>query len=93
MHTHVEIHILYINLNKFPVFIRGTTLHLHECSPFWVGIFITFNKENYCVDMRILIDKAFLYVIGKSYIMETWKNGVFNIKGKHNFKHCYYSHV
>jgi len=36
--------------------------------------------------MRILIDKAFLYVIGKSYIMETWKNVVFNIKGKHNFK-------
>jgi len=24
-------------------------VHLHECSPFWVGIFITFNKENYHV--------------------------------------------
>jgi len=25
------------------------SVHLHECSPFWVGIFITFNKENYHV--------------------------------------------
>ena len=25
------------------------SVHLHECSPFWVGIFITFNKENYNV--------------------------------------------
>ena len=25
------------------------SVHLHEWSPFWVGIFITFNKENYNV--------------------------------------------
>jgi len=36
------------------------SVYLHECSPFWVGIFITFNKENYHVYrfMCILIDKA-----------------------------------
>jgi len=53
------------------------SVHLHECSPFWVGIFITLKKENYLiycfyVNMHILIDKnteAFLYVIGKSTIM------------------------
>ena len=28
---------------------RGNSVHLHECSPFWVGILITFNKENYHV--------------------------------------------
>ena len=26
---------------------RDNSVHLHECSPFWVGIFITFNNENY----------------------------------------------
>jgi len=28
---------------------RDNSVHLHECSPFWVGIFITFIKENYHV--------------------------------------------
>ena len=28
---------------------RDNSVHLHECSPFWVGIFVTFNKENYHV--------------------------------------------
>ena len=28
---------------------RDNSVHLHECSPFWVGIFITFNQENYHV--------------------------------------------
>jgi len=30
---------------------RDNFVHFHECSPFWVpvGIFITFNKENYHV--------------------------------------------
>ena len=23
------------------------SVNVHECSPFWVGIFITFNIENY----------------------------------------------
>ena len=26
---------------------RDNSVHLHECSPFWVGIFITVNIENY----------------------------------------------
>jgi len=34
----------------FPLFVLETTLYiLHECSPFWVAIFIAFNKENYHV--------------------------------------------
>ena len=38
--------------------------------------------------------EAFLYVIGKSNIMQTWKYiCVLNIKGKHNFKHVYYIHI
>jgi len=43
---------------------RDNSVHLHECSPVWVGIYITFNKELnlpcllFCVDMCILIDKA-----------------------------------
>ena len=40
---------------------RDNSVHLHEFSPFWVDIVITFNKENYhefYVDIRILIDKA-----------------------------------
>jgi len=48
--------------------------------------------------MRILIDKGlnnfYNYVIGKSYIMLTWKYIiVLNIKGKHNFKQFYYIHI
>jgi len=27
--------------------LRDISVHLHECSPFWVGIFIIFCKENY----------------------------------------------
>jgi len=55
---------------------RDNSVHVHECSPFWVGIFITFNKENchvYCfyVDMRILIDKALkhFYMLLESIIL------------------------
>ena len=29
--------------------LRDNSVHLHECSPFWIGIFITFNTENYHV--------------------------------------------
>jgi len=41
----------------------GFLVHLHECSPFWVGIFIIFPKKTpfmftVDVDMRILIGKA-----------------------------------
>ena len=28
---------------------RDNSVHFHECSPFWVGIFFTFNKENFHV--------------------------------------------
>jgi len=49
-------------LNNSPLRFRDNSVHLHECSPFWVGIYITYNKENYrllfYVDMCILIDKA-----------------------------------
>ena len=34
------------------------------------------------------------YVIGKSNIMQTWKHIIaLDIKGKHNFKHFYYTHI
>jgi len=29
--------------------IKDNSVHLHECSPFCAGIFVTFNKENYHV--------------------------------------------
>ena len=41
------------------------SVHLHDLSPFWVGIFITFNKENcnvFYVDMRILIGKVLKHI-------------------------------
>jgi len=28
---------------------RDNSVHLRECSPFWVGIFVIFNKGNYHV--------------------------------------------
>jgi len=28
---------------------RDNSVHEHECSPFWVGIILTFTKENYNV--------------------------------------------
>ena len=40
------------------------------------------------------ITEAYLYVIGKSYIMLTWTYTIIlNIKGKQNFKHFYYIHI
>ena len=33
----------------FPFRYRDKSVHLHECSPFWVGIFVTFIKETYQV--------------------------------------------
>ena len=36
--------------NSIPSFhLRDNFVHFHECSPFWVGIFIIFNNENYHV--------------------------------------------
>jgi len=41
--------------------LRDKSVHLHECSPFWVGIFIILKKKFVClliyVDKRILIGK------------------------------------
>ena len=28
---------------------NDNSVHLYECSPFWVGILINFNKENFHV--------------------------------------------
>ena len=65
-------------------------VHLHECSPFWIGIFIYFIRLLFDIDLRIVIEKVLnhVYAIGKSNIMLTWEYiVVLNIKGKHNFKH------
>ena len=38
------------DIERLPSFHLGDNyVHLHECSPFWVGIFIIFCKENYFV--------------------------------------------
>jgi len=45
---------------------RDNSAHSQECSPFWVGFFITFYKANYYVYCFIAIDKAlklFYYII------------------------------
>ena len=40
----------YLLVYSIPSFcLRDNSVHLHDCSPFWVGIFIIFNKENYYV--------------------------------------------
>ena len=30
---------------------RDNSVHLNESSPFWVGIFVTLNKENYPIEI------------------------------------------
>jgi len=45
--AHVEMGIKVMTVPSF--LSRDNSVHLHECSPFWVGIFITFDKENYHV--------------------------------------------
>ena len=45
--AHVEMGIKVMTIPSFRN--RDNSVHLYECSPFWVGIFITFNKENYHV--------------------------------------------
>mgnify|MGYP006890330208 FL=1 len=46
---------------------RDNSVHLHECSPFWVGNFIIFKKTTilFDVEMHIMIGKALthLYVL------------------------------
>jgi len=41
--------------------VKNNSVHVHECSTFWVGIFIILKKKLPCllfdVDMRILIGK------------------------------------
>ena len=57
--VHINMFVWYKSLFRY----RDNSVHLHEFSPFWVDIFITFNKENYhvfYVDMRIL-NKALTY--------------------------------
>ena len=52
------------------------SVHVHECSPFWVGIFIIFKKKT--TTFTVLCrhansawqsTEAFVYVIGKSNVM------------------------
>jgi len=55
--VHINMCVWYNSIFRY----RDNSVHLHEFSPFWVDIVITFNKENYhvfYVDIRILIDKA-----------------------------------
>ena len=52
--THWEKNSLDHSRSVIPSFrLNDNSVHFHKCSPFWVGIFITFNK-----DIRILIVKA-----------------------------------
>ena len=51
------------NTSIYSFYLRDNPVHLHECSPFWVGISIIFKKKTapcllFDVDMRILIGKA-----------------------------------
>jgi len=46
----MNVKVFYLLLYSIPTFrYRDNSVHLHECSPFWVGIFITFSKDNYYV--------------------------------------------
>ena len=46
--TETQVNMFYLMTIPFFQY-RDNSVHLHECSPFWVGIFITDNKENYHV--------------------------------------------
>ena len=59
--------------------LRDNSVHVDECSPFWVGIFIIFEKKTTIITVwcrHTLYDwqssQAFLYVIGKSNIKLKW---------------------
>ena len=63
---------------------KDNSVHLHECSPFWVGIFVIVQKKTtmFTVLCRHVHSgwkntKAFTYVIAKSNIMKTWTYIIF----------------
>ena len=79
---------------------RDNSVHLQQCSPFWVGILITFNKENYyCllfyVNMHNLIDKALkqFYMLQESLILCKHGNILLSLTLKKKFKLVYYIHI
>ena len=46
--THMDALLLLCEIHSFRY--KDNSVYLHECSPFWVGIFITFKKDNHHVD-------------------------------------------
>ena len=67
---------------------RDNSIHLQECSPFWVGIF---NKKNtvftvWCRHAHSVLQspEAFLYVIGKSNYMLTYRHLLLSLTFKGN---------
>ena len=87
--------LLYWTLCAISFCLRDNSVHLHECSPFYVCIFIISQKKTtmFTVWCRHAhsdwqITEVFLYVIRKSNIMFPWTYIiVLDIYGKHNFKH------
>ena len=78
------------NSKQFPLFVKGTTLFICMSAKWFLLLtkktaMITVLCRHAHYDWQI----AFLYVIGKSNMMLTWKY----ISGKHNFKHFNYIHV
>jgi len=59
---HLEISQAVSKYRLYSLFLFGgdNSVHLHECSPFWVGIFIIIVKKTtmFDIDMYILIGKA-----------------------------------
>ena len=79
--------------------LRVNSVHLHECSPFWVGIFIIFKKKTnmLTIHMCILLSKVLkhLYICYRKvyyYVnMETY-NCPWHLKKK-QFQTVYYTHI
>ena len=77
------------------------SVHLHECSPFWVGIFIILKKKTimFTVSCRHAhydwqSTQVYLFVNEKANVMLTWTYIiVLYILGKHNFKPFYYMYI
>jgi len=62
----VDMQMLYFNLLLYAddilsLRLRDNSVHLHECSPFWVSFFIIVLKM-FDVDMRTLINKSLKHV-------------------------------